>query len=108
MPSVPPQVTYLLLSQFKLMTELLCSLLFITRQLSLKIQPATPLCEFFHCTSQRFSLVLFPRRMNRPLPNPPDLLSQIERQKLMFSEQPISVPTFLRDYIPPPLSLTTP
>lgn len=94
MPSVPLQVTYLIISQFKLVTDLLCSLLFITRQLSFKIQPDTLLWEFFHCTLQRFSLVLFPRRIDRPLPNPPDLLSQLERQKYMFSEQLISVPMF--------------
>jgi len=59
------------------MTELLF-LLFITRQLSFKIQPTTLLWEFFHCVLQRFGLVLFPGRVNRPLPNLPDLLSQLE------------------------------
>lgn len=58
MPSVSPQVTYLILSHFKLVTELLCSLLFITRPLSFKIQPAT-LGKFFHGTLQKFSLAIF-------------------------------------------------
>lgn len=52
MPSVPLQVTYLILLQFKFVTELHYSLLFVTRQLSFKIQPATLLWKFFHCSSQ--------------------------------------------------------
>lgn len=85
------------------MTKLLCSLLFITEKNLFKIHPSLEVFPL-HITEVRFSL-FFPRRMHRPLS---EVFSQLEIQKFMFSEQPISVPLFLQDYIPPSISLTAP